>query len=195
MNIMRNELFQRNSIICTEQRHSERLDMELRKMRERNVKPLHSCATIDKQLEISQQNEKQLRQELMVKEQECNSISELLSETKREMFRELTKFRECARELAEQQRNNRLLEQRNAELEDEVSWIIYVAWSQQHLLYVHMQILTLKMSFENHDSQLEEGYQIVQDCEMNSGLELWVPMSNLTISVPSWATPHFLVVS
>lgn len=121
MIVMRNELLQRNSIICTEQRHSERLDMELRKMRKRDVKPLHSCATIDKALEVSQNNEKQLRQELMVKEQECINISDLLSETKREMFRELTKFRECARELAEQQRNNSYLEQRNAELEDEVN--------------------------------------------------------------------------
>lgn len=121
MIVMRNELLQRNSIICTEQRHSERLDMELRKMRKRDVKPLHSCATIDKALEVSQNNEKQLRQELMAKEQECINISDLLSETKREMFRELTKFRECARELAEQQRNNSYLEQRNAELEDEVN--------------------------------------------------------------------------
>lgn len=123
MNIMRNELFQRNTIICTEQRHSERLDMELRQMRKRNVKPWHSCATIDRTLEISQQNEKQLRQDLINKEHECNNISELLFETKREMFRELTKFRECAQELAEQQRNNRCLEQKNAELEDEVNSI------------------------------------------------------------------------
>lgn len=123
MNIMRNELFQRNTIICTEQRHSERLDMELKQMRKRNVKPWHSCATIDKALENSQHNEKQLRQELINKEQECNNISELLFETKRDMFRELTKYRECARELAEQQRNSRDLEQRNAELEDEVNSI------------------------------------------------------------------------
>lgn len=117
---MRDDLFQRNRMICAEQRHSERLDTELRKYRERNIKPWHSCATIDEALEISQRKEIQLREELLEKGQECNNIAELLFETKREMFRELTKFRECAHELAAQQRNNHFLEQRNAELEEEV---------------------------------------------------------------------------
>lgn len=121
---MRDDLFQRNRMICAEQRHSERLDTELRKYRERNIR--HSCATIDEALETSQRKEMQLRQELLEKGQECNNYYELLFETKREMFRELTKFRECAQELATQQRNYHYLEERNIELEEEVISNIYL---------------------------------------------------------------------
>lgn len=117
---MRDDLFQRNRIICAGQRHSERLDTELRKYRARNIKPWHSCATIDQALETSQRKEIQLRKDLQEKGLECNNLAELLCETKREMFRELAKFRECAHELAAQQRSNYFLEQRNAELQEEV---------------------------------------------------------------------------
>ncbi|KAH8396268.1 hypothetical protein KR222_007028 [Zaprionus bogoriensis] len=144
VNIMRDDLFLRNKMICAEQRRSERLEMELRKVKEGIVTPSHSCATIDQALALSQRQEAQLRQELQAKALECSNIAELLHETRREMFRELAKFRQCARELAEQQRANRILEIRNAELEDE--------------------IMMLNDRFDD-DSQLEGAYKTLKGYE------------------------------
>lgn len=119
-NTMRDDLFMRNKMICKEQRRCDRLELELRQVKYAAELSSQGCVTIENALNMVRREEAKLRRDLTVKTQECNSFAELLNVTKTEMFRELTKFRQCAQELAEQQRQNRILEIRNAELEDEV---------------------------------------------------------------------------
>ncbi|EDW06053.1 uncharacterized protein LOC6585583 isoform X2 [Drosophila mojavensis] len=117
---MRDDLFMRNRMICKEQRRCDRLEMELREVKYAAELRSQGCISVENALNALRRKEAKLRRELRVKTQECNSFAELLNATKTEMFQELTKFRECAHELAEQQRQNRVLEMRNAELEDEL---------------------------------------------------------------------------
>ncbi|TDG41213.1 hypothetical protein AWZ03_012361 [Drosophila navojoa] len=117
---MRDDLFMRNRMICKEQRRCDRLEMELREVKYAAELSSQGCISVENALNAVRHKEAKLRRELRVKTQECNSFAELLNATKTEMFQELSKFRECAHELAEQQRQNRILEMRNAELEDEI---------------------------------------------------------------------------
>ncbi|XP_030568831.1 uncharacterized protein LOC115768396 isoform X2 [Drosophila novamexicana] len=116
---MRDDLFLRNKMICKEQRRCDRLEMELRQVKYAAELSSQGCVTIENALNVVRRKEAKLRRDLRAKTQECSNFAELLNVTKTEMFRELTKFRQCAQELAEQQRQNRILEIRNAELEDE----------------------------------------------------------------------------
>ncbi|EDW62817.1 uncharacterized protein [Drosophila virilis] len=117
---MRDDLFLRNKMICKEQRRCDRLEMELRQVKYAAELSSQGCVTIENALNVVRRKEAKLRRDLRAKTQECSNFAELLNVTKTEMFRELTKFRQCAQELAEQQRQNRILEIRNAELEDEL---------------------------------------------------------------------------
>lgn len=116
---MRDDLFLRNSMINREQQRSERLEWKLRHGKHGGVE---NCESIDNALHMARLQEQKLQLELLSKTQECNNFADMLHATKTEMFRELCKFRSCAKELAEQQRQNRVLEIYNAELEDEVKF-------------------------------------------------------------------------
>lgn len=119
-NKMRDDLFLHHNLICREQQRSDRIELELRRFKKETAARSHNCATIDNALYESRLQESKLRSELESKTQECNNLAELLNKTKTEMFLEFGKLRNCAKELAEQQRQNRLLEIHNAELEDEI---------------------------------------------------------------------------
>ncbi|KAH8386434.1 hypothetical protein KR093_000456, partial [Drosophila rubida] len=147
-NSMRDDLFLRNNMINREQQRSNRLEMELRRYRQGASKS-HNCETIDSALEEARLREAQLRYELQAKTEECNNFSELLLECKTERFRELRKYRECTQELAQQQLQNRLLEMRNAELEDQVSASIAPQQPDDSTTHLSLcQLLTLKDRFQ-----------------------------------------------
>ncbi|KAH8400255.1 hypothetical protein KR215_009561 [Drosophila sulfurigaster] len=116
-NSMRDDLFMRNNMINREQERSNRLEKELRRFKQGAIKS-HNCEIVDNALNELNLLVAQLRYELNAKTQECKNYSELLLESKTERFREMRKFRECSQELAKQQVQNRILEMRNAELED-----------------------------------------------------------------------------
>ncbi|KAL7743199.1 hypothetical protein ACLKA6_016327 [Drosophila palustris] len=162
-NIMRDDLFLCNNMINREQQRSERLELELRQFKHSGI-GVESCETIDNALNEARLQQEKLRVELQSKTQECNNFADMLHATKTEMFRELCKFRNCARELAEQQRQNRMLEMQNAELEDEIL-TLKDRFQTQHddiVVAVHMK-----------QEILDEAYETLKGFEQElAGLEL-----------------------
>ncbi|XP_034490167.1 uncharacterized protein LOC117793850 isoform X2 [Drosophila innubila] len=160
-NVMRDDIFLRNNMINREQQRSERLELKLRQFKHVGIE---NCESIDNALSEARLQEEKLRLELQSKTQECNNFADMLHETKTEMFRELCKFRSCAKELAEQQRQNRLLEMQNAELEDEIL-TLKDRFQSQHddiVVAVHMK-----------QEILDEAYETLKGFEQElAGLEL-----------------------
>ncbi|EDV91993.1 GH24665 [Drosophila grimshawi] len=156
INKTHDELIKRNKMICHEQRRCGHWETELRRVQAVSDLNMRRCVTIEKALNVACGQRLHLSKELQAKTLECNNASDLLNESRTEMFRELSKHRECAKALAEQQRLNRWLEIRNVELEDELMTLKDRFQSQHDDVSVAMHKSKL---------QLDDTYERLKDFE------------------------------
>ncbi|EDW86326.1 uncharacterized protein Dwil_GK17478 [Drosophila willistoni] len=153
---LQEELSIRDRIISSERRRSDQLATQLNNTLDRFRLTWQSCHQIDKGSRHSNNREDKLRGQLMAKSQECENFEELLEACKKDLFRELAKFRNCSRLLANEQRRALQLELLNNELGNELLALREVLLVQNNLMVVSICV---------KQEQLNTAYETLKICE------------------------------
>ncbi|XP_017114167.1 uncharacterized protein LOC108137131 isoform X2 [Drosophila elegans] len=150
------ELFTRNQMIRFEQSRGQQLSTRLARAINRVRVTMENCAELEKELKELRKRETTLHSDLASKSLECEYFSEMLDTYRTEMFREMTNYREGAKELANQQRRSLELERKNAQLEDELLTIKD---------YFMLQNDKMSVALGKKQEQLDTAYESLKLCE------------------------------
>ncbi|XP_068158347.1 uncharacterized protein [Drosophila tropicalis] len=158
---LQEELCIRNRMLSLERRRNDQLATELKNTLDRIRLTSHSCHHIDKGSRQSNNRKDNLRDQLMAKSQECENFEEILESSKKELFRELAKFRNCSQLLANEQRRSLQLELLNNELEHELRTLRQAFLVQNNLMAVSINI---------KQEQLAAAFETLKICERHLAL-------------------------